>query len=253
MCYSCLSMLNTIIDQNRIEKLKDYFIELTPNSRDLITVSKIANVLNIKNDLAVQIILKCEEVGILRRKFGIRCPECGALIKEIPSPNLENVCINECYCCDSEISIDEDDIVILFELIKIEHPFDYGQQKGSVLYNETSIVAQEDTYKAFMYVCEKISNHLDENRLTEYANAKATLEKNRLHKKAVKISERNRKINIALNILSVTAAIIIIIFVYWRYGFAKITVFISFAAFIIPFGCNYILKEIFLVDIGRID
>ena len=49
-------MLNTIIDQDKIEKLKEYFIELTPNNRDLITVSKIANVLNIKNDLAVQVI-----------------------------------------------------------------------------------------------------------------------------------------------------------------------------------------------------
>lgn len=253
MCYSCLSMLNTIIDQDKIEKLKEYFIELTPNNRDLITVSKIANVLNIKNALAVQVILKCEEVGILRRKFGIRCPECGALIKELSSPSLANVFISECYCCDSEISIDEDDIVILFELIKIERPFDYGQQKGSVLHNETSIVAQEDTYKVFTYMCEKISNHLDEKRLAEYANTRATLKKDRLHKKAVKISERNRIINIALNILGVIVAIIIIIFVYWKYGFAKISVFISFAAFIFPFGCNYILKEIFLVDIGRIE
>lgn len=115
----------------KINKLKGYFLELTPNDRDLITVSKIANALEIDSKTAVKVILKCESEGILQRHFGIRCPNCGMLIKDLSKPSLEGVSLHECYGCDEEINVSEDDIVVLFRLIKVEIPFECGQQKST--------------------------------------------------------------------------------------------------------------------------
>ena len=56
MCYTCLSVLDDTLNDEKINKLKGYFLELTPNDRDLITVSKIANALEIDSKTAV----KCE-------------------------------------------------------------------------------------------------------------------------------------------------------------------------------------------------
>ncbi|MBQ8803465.1 MAG: hypothetical protein IJZ53_07530 [Tyzzerella sp.] len=253
MCYDCLSMLNDIIDENKINKLREYFISLTPNSRGLITVSKIASFLQISNETAVQVILKCEEAGILRRHFGIRCPNCGMLIKEISTPSVDEIYINECYCCDGEINISENDVVILFELVKLEIPFDEGQQSGQVVSNEASIVAQEDTLKAFKIMCEMITESVQEKRLKEYQIQINNQKRNEIHRKAVKKANKNRIINIIANIVSVIIAVVIICLIYKKFGFAKLSLFVSFFAFIIPFGCNFIVKELFLIDIARVE
>lgn len=253
MYYNCLSILNDVINENKINKLREYFISLTPNNRSLITVSKIASFLQISNETAVQVILKCEEAGVLQRHFGIRCPNCGMLIKEIPTPSIDEVYINECYCCDCEISINENDVVILFELVKIEIPFDIGQQSGQVASNEASIVAREDTLKSFQIMCETITERVQEKRLEEYQIQLNVRKRNQIHKKAVKATNRNRIINIIANIASVIIAVVIICIVYKKFGFAKLSLFVSFFTFIIPFGCNYIVKELFLVDIVRVE
>lgn len=253
MYYNCLSILKEIISEDKINRLREYFIGLTPNNRGLITVSKIANSLQISNEMAVQVILKCEEVGMLRRHFGIRCPNCGMLIKEILTPSVDGVHINECYCCDGEINLSENDVVILFELVRIEVPFEEGQQSGQVVKNEASIVAQEDTLKAFKIMCETITGSVQEKRLREYQLQISNQKRNEIHKKAVKKTNRNRIINIIANIVSVIIAVAIIYIVYKKFGFAKLALFVSFFAFIIPFGCNFIVKELFLIDIARVE
>lgn len=243
MYYDCLSILNDVINEDKISKLREYFIGLTPNNRGLITVSKIASSLQISNETAVQVILRCEEAGVLQRHFGIRCPNCGMLIKEIPTTSVDEVYINECYCCDVEINISEDDVVILFKLVKIEIPFDVGQQSGQVVSNEASFVAREDTLEVFKNMCETITESIQEKRTKE----------NKMHKKAVKLTNRNRIINVIINIASVIIAVVIICIVYKKFGFAKLSLFVSFFAFIIPFGCNFIVKELFLTDIARVE
>lgn len=253
MCYNCLSILDNIVEKEVISKLKNYFVSLTPNNRDLITVSKIANVLNVTNEVAVQIILKCEDAGILQRHFGIRCPQCGMLIKELSAPNLDGVYINECYSCDEEICITENDIVILFKLVTVEIPFDLGQQSGQSVRNKASIVAQEDTLKAFKIMYETIIKNSQEKRLESYAEKMTDKKKLETHREAVIIADRNRMINIGVNIFSIIIALIIIYTVYKKYGFEKLALFVSFTAFIIPFGCNYIVKELFLTDVARIE
>lgn len=253
MCYACLSVLNNIITEDKIKRLKEYFLGLTSNSRDLITVSKISSALEINNETAVRIILKCEDEGILQRHFGIRCPNCGMLIKDIPSPSLDGIFINECYSCDEEINISENDIVILFRLIKVEIPFECGQQRGKGIEEDASIVAHEDTLECFNLMCEIIGSYYNGKNLVVYKEKIDNDKAKEIHKRAVKVSERNRKININLDILCVIIDIIIICVVYAKYGFSKLSLFTGFTGFIVPFVCNYIFKEIFLTDTKRIE
>lgn len=253
MCYACLSTLDDVIDENTIKKLKCYFLGLTPNNRDLITVSKIANALEVSNEKAVEIILKCEKEKILKRHFGIRCPECGALIKEIPEPDVKNIRIDECYCCDEKINITDGDIVILFELLKNEIPFESGQQSKQNIHNTVSIVAQEDTLRAFQEFSALICDEINRKRLKEDESGIIDQKKKETHAKAVKKANRNRRINIILNIFSICIMVIIIDLAYRKYGFGKITVFLSFGIFAVQFVGNYIFKEFFLTDVKRIE
>ncbi len=210
MCYNCLSILNEIIGQEKTKKLKEYFIGLTPNNRDLITVSKISSVLDVDNETAVKLILKCEEEGVLQRHFGIRCPCCGMLIRGIPTPSLDGISISECYGCDEEINISEKDIVILFKLIKVEIPFEYGQQSGQSIGNDASIVAREDSFKDFQVLCKSINRHFEEKRLEEYREKIVDEKMKKIHREASSQAERNRKINISLNIVCIIVDLVII-------------------------------------------
>lgn len=253
MCYACLSVLNNIISEDKIKKLKEYFLSLTPNNRDLITVSKISRELEVDAKTAVEVILKCEDEGVLQRHFGIRCPSCGMLIKDIPGPSLDGISIDECYSCDEEISIDEKDIVILFKLIKVEIPFDHGQQGGQSAKEDTSIVAREDTLKVFKTMCEVIISDCNDNRFKAYQEKIDKEKEKKIRRKALKQADRNRKINIMLVIICIIIDILVIYAVYSKYGFSKVSVFTGFTGFIVPFVCNYIFREIFIVDSRRIE
>lgn len=253
MCYACLSVLNNIISEDKIKKLKEYFLSLTPNNRDLITVSKISRELEVDAKTAVEVILKCEDEGVLQRHFGIRCPSCGMLIKDIPGPSLDGISIDECYSCDEEISIDEKDIVILFKLIKVEIPFDHGQQGGQSAKEDASIVAREDTLKVFKTMCEVIISDRNDNRFKAYQEKVDKEKEKKIRRKALKQADRNRKINIMLVIICIIIDILVIYAVYSKYGFSKVSVFTGFTGFIVPFVCNYIFREIFIVDSRRIE
>ena len=253
MCYTCLSVLDDTLNDEKINKLKGYFLELTPNDRDLITVSKIANALEIDSKTAVKVILKCESEGILQRHFGIRCPNCGKLIKDLSKPSLEGVSLHECYGCDEEINVSEDDIVVLFRLIKVEIPFECGQQRVQSIEERTSIVAQEDTLKVFKTMCEVIISDRNDNRFKAYQEKIDKEKEKKIRRKALKQADRNRKINIMLVIICIIIDILVIYAVYSKYGFSKVSVFTGFTGFIVPFVCNYIFREIFIVDSRRIE
>lgn len=253
MCYNYLSILNHEINDEKIEKLKKYFMGLTPNNRDLITVSKVANALDVDDKKAVRIILKCEEEGILQRHFGIRCPNCGMLIKEISEPNIDDIVINQCYSCDEEIEISNEDIVILFELVRVELPFEEGQQSKQIVKTEASIVARIDTFAAFEIMCDNISEEIQRKRVENYEQKIKDEKKKVVHDKAVRNAEVNRRINIALKIICILVDISVIFLVYNRYGFEKISVFITFGGFAVQFICNSVINELFITDIARIE
>lgn len=253
MCYTCLSILNDILSASEIAKLKEYFISLTPNTIALITVSKVAGVLNIDTKKAIEVILKCEEKGILKRHFGIRCPKCGALIKEIESPSVNGIILDECYSCDESIEISSDDIVVLFELIKVELPFEVGQQSKQISESGASIVAPIDTFKEFNIMCKNINEDMARKRHESYEEKLKKKAKEKIHKEAVRKVERNKKINLLLSALCMAIDIFIIVMVYIIYGFEKISIFVSFGGFVVPFICNYIFKELFVTDVIRIE
>lgn len=253
MCYDCLSILDSIIDDKSIEKLKNYFLSLTPNNRDLITVTKIAHFLGVEYEIAVQIILKCEDENILKRHFSLKCPECGALIKELSEPDLDRVNIEECYCCGKAISISENDIVILFELIQIELPFECGQQDGQYIVNEASNVAPNDTFNSFVVLCDALDRRLQEERLEKYEEKRNNAKKKEIHNKAVKKAGRNRLIKIFLYIIILFVVIYLIISTYQQFGGAKITIVTSVIGIGITIFCGYIMNELFITDIPRIE
>lgn len=246
MCYDCLLVLKGIIDESLINKLKDYFLNLTANNRDLITVSKIADVLEVDYKKAVQVIVRCEENNILKRHFGIRCPECGALIKEVSGPSIEGININECYICDEEIQLKDDDIVILFELTIIQVPFVDGQQRVQDIKEGASVVAREDTWNVYSLYCDLLIEERKNRESEKYKYSK-------IQKEAVAISRRNRNINISINAVCVVLVVIMLIIIYKKYGFDKLSIFVTFAGFAIPFGCNYIFSQIFPTDYNYIE
>ena len=96
---------------------------------------------------ARNILMKCKKIGVLELQFAVRCPECGALIKQAKDfEELFNV--DECYVCGSEIEISEEDIVLIFSLDKDKFPFDSGQHK--IRDNAKSVVAQENSIEKFV-------------------------------------------------------------------------------------------------------
>lgn len=149
MCCSLLLKLNDILSEEKLEKLREFFGQLTPNTSDKITAEKVASYLEIDFLKAREVLMKCKKIGILEIQFAIRCPECGALIKQ--SKDIEGLFdTKECYICGSEFNICEDDIVLLFSLDKNKFPFDSGQHKIKVIDNTMSAVAQEDCLKKFL-------------------------------------------------------------------------------------------------------
>ena len=53
-------------------------------------------------------------------------------------------------------------------LIKVEIPFECGQQRVQSIEERTSIVAQEDTLKVFKTMCEVIISDRNDNRFKAY-------------------------------------------------------------------------------------
>ena len=74
-----------------------------------------------------------------------------------------------------------------------------------------------------------------------------------IHSKAVKTSERNRRINIVINIVCLIIGVAVIRTGYVKFGFSKLSMFISFIGFAVPFACNYIFKDLLPTDINRLE
>ncbi|MFA9376246.1 MAG: hypothetical protein ACERKZ_05755 [Lachnotalea sp.] len=141
-------MLNEIIEDNKIKKLQNYFASLNQNNNDKITLSKIVNEIDCSEDEAALILNKCIVNGIVGLSFGIRCPECGMLIKKIESNDVSQLSLNECYSCGECIEVSEMDIVALFYLKVDIPPFELGQREKTVKINTDNQVALCDTLKA---------------------------------------------------------------------------------------------------------
>ncbi len=128
MYYSQLSTLSDLIEESKIEQLDRFFLGLLGQASKNITVSKVSRALNLSNDVATKILMRCREEGIVSISYGIRCPECGMLIrrlediKDIPDETVI------CYSCEGEVDVSTRDIEVLFSLTN-NPPFNLGQHE----------------------------------------------------------------------------------------------------------------------------
>ena len=116
--------------------------------------------------------------------------------------------------------------------------------------NKTSYAS---TLKVFKTMCEVIISDRNDNRFKAYQEKIDKEKEKKIRRKALKQADRNRKINIMLVIICIIIDILVIYAVYSKYGFSKVSVFTGFTGFIVPFVCNYIFREIFIVDSRRIE
>lgn len=100
----------------------DYFISsMNREMAKKITISLIADKLEIHYEIAKQLILYYEQCGILERRFSITCPLCGQIIKTVKEIDLFDTLddLNEfpfCIGCEDEsFTVTAENVFILFE------------------------------------------------------------------------------------------------------------------------------------------
>ena len=146
MFCSQLSVLEKITDGETIEKFQNYLASLSENSARNITVSSVSHNIGVCKELAQKMLRTCLEAKILGLEYGLRCPECGQMIKRSQEPLEDLKNIATCYRCEEEIQLDQDDIVAIFVFEGFESPFAKGQQ-GRLDGKSSGIsVAREDSF-----------------------------------------------------------------------------------------------------------
>ena len=127
MYCSHLSMLQEIIDEDKIKQLEKFFVTQIGSAADNITVSKVKKALDVPASVASRILTKCKEEGIVTTSYAVRCPICNMLIKKVDSVAELPKGKFECYGCDEEIEITPADIEIIYAIVD-NRVFIEGQQ-----------------------------------------------------------------------------------------------------------------------------
>jgi hypothetical protein len=142
-------MLDDILTKDEEINLQKYFSGLTNNTSSVILASTVSDYLNIDVKKAYLLLQRCFELNIVKAKLGVRCPECGNLIKKLDLGSQDWEKIDDCYICDEQICIHDEDLIIVFELLVTIPPFDAGQQ----VFNKKSsqLVAQSDTAREMFF------------------------------------------------------------------------------------------------------
>ena len=262
MYYYYLSMLKDVLTEEQCDKLGEYFCSLTPNTRDLITVSKTSKSVGISSEVALQVLNKCEEVGYLKRQYGIRCPECDTLVKmistEIYNTELSSLSFT-CYDCDKSFKADDNNVIVFYKLIIDVSPFAIGQRKPGEKNKQDieslAFVAPEDSL-AFQ---KKIAESLEiiaKNQEHEHEYRRGMVDgecKNaELESVAIQKYKRNKWIALVISVAGYLFLSFIIIWVYKKYGYDKISVFVTFGTSLMAFIFNYIVYSLFPKDIDLI-
>lgn len=127
MYCSRLLVLKDLLDEEKIEKLEEYFAGLIGGASNAISVSKVVGAIEVSPSIASKVLTKCVKEGILKASYVIRCPECNMLIKRVESPVDVPDGVFECYGCNEEIEVTPKDIEILYSLVD-DRVFIGGQQ-----------------------------------------------------------------------------------------------------------------------------
>lgn len=147
MYCSHLSVLQGMLNQDKIEKLEEYFAELIGSASNNITVSKVAKAIQVSPSIASQILTKCMKEGLLNVSYAIRCPECNMLIKRVESISDIPEDVFECYSCNKEIEITAQDVEVIYGLVN-DRVFIGGQQGENK--PQARAVVQEDSLKSIL-------------------------------------------------------------------------------------------------------
>lgn len=252
-------MLKGILTEEQCDKLGEYFCSLTTNTRDLITVSKISNVIGVDSKVAFQVLNKCANVGYLEKQYGIRCPECDTLVKMVRT-DAELVSSDfSCYDCGTRFKADDNNIIVFYKLIIDVSPF-VARQRKPVTKNEQTIdslafVAYEDSL-AFqkkivesLVVIAKNQEHEHEHRRDLEMKERKN---NELESAAIRKYTINKWIVLVISAVGYFVLSFIIVSVYKKYGYDKISVFVTFGTSLIAFGFNYVVYSWFPKDIDLI-
>ncbi len=145
MFCSRLLILQEIVSHENLVKINDYFYSLIGNEKNVITVSKLAKAIDISENLAAKVLIKCRDANILCEKYSIRCPNCGLLVKRIESLEEINDDCFQCYNCDEDFFVSPKDIELLYSLVEDgKSVFIDGQQNNTSCSTAIS-VAPSDT------------------------------------------------------------------------------------------------------------
>lgn len=192
MCCSLLSMLEGILEKDKIRLLEQYFAGLDRNTSDKITTIKIMQALDIDSKTAKKVLMTCKKNGILSISYAIRCPECGFIIKILDDMPLDLKEFEYCYACEEDITLELSDIELIFSLVRSPSCFAKGQCLENVIEignkKENRSVAPENTLKSFLDDGQFSMNSL------LYAPKPQEFEKmEELYEKVKKASSKNEK------------------------------------------------------------
>ena len=103
-----------------IEKIDKYFAFLPNRSENVITISNVANRLELDYSIVGVMFKYIYELGIIDKIYIVICPECGREILISNQKDLMNKVKDLDYCikCKREISIESGDIVVGYKVVK---------------------------------------------------------------------------------------------------------------------------------------
>lgn len=131
-----LSMLKDYLSEKQIETLQEFFLNLTENTKNNITVTKIMVLLDIDSKLARKVLMLCKSKGILKIIYAIRCPECGLLVKKYDEIPIDIDEMKVCYSCGEEIQIELGMLELMFSYVDGIISFNEGQLHNIVSINK---------------------------------------------------------------------------------------------------------------------
>lgn len=141
MYYQTLLTLEKKYNKKLIEEYDLWLYSLPQRVSDRISVAKASNELKIEFVIAKSILEDSVGLGILERRYAIKCPECDHVIEIVSMEELydriEN--INNCDACETEnITITDEDIQVLYK--KSENEIDIEDNykvKKNINYSNT--------------------------------------------------------------------------------------------------------------------
>lgn len=135
---------NKVLSEKEIEKMVYFFENITPNTNNIITVSRIADYTDISYDKILKVVELLVENEFLSFRYGIRCPDCGLLIEDYETlEDVQQHCPINCYNCDYDVPYDKENVVLLFSISNSNSFFELGQH-GNNEKVEMCNVARED-------------------------------------------------------------------------------------------------------------